>query len=334
MLPRKILIIRFSSIGDIVLTTPVVRALHEQLGAEIHYLTKPAFVSIISSNPHVKKVLELDEDFENMIRNLQLENYDHIIDLHHNIRTNRIRLALKKQFHSFSKLNLEKWLMVNFKINRLPQRHIVDRYLDTVQFLGVKNDQKGLDFIIPAAKQINVVEKFGLQPNSYVSIIIGATYNTKCLTTEQIAKISDLLEMPVMLLGGKQETDKADEVIRKSISKSIISACGSFDIFQSASILNQSTSIIAHDTGLMHIAAALKKPQVVIWGNTIPAFGMYPYYGNENVQWISFEQKELKCRPCSKLGYDKCPKGHFKCILNHDLSAIAKAAISLINPDN
>ncbi|MFZ1677849.1 MAG: glycosyltransferase family 9 protein [Saprospiraceae bacterium] len=330
MTSEKILVIRFSSIGDIVLTTPVLRALHEQLGAEIHFLTKPAFASIISANPHVKKVITLDDDFDKMIQSLRLENYNFIIDLHHNIRTRRIRIALKKPFHVFHKLNFEKWLMVNFKINRLPERHVVDRYLDSVKFLGIQNDQNGLDFFIPDSKKINVVEKFGWQPYSYVSIVIGATYNTKCLTADQISKITDSLNLPVILLGGKSEIKKADEIMAKLNSKNIISACGSFDIFQSASILQQSATLISHDTGLMHIAAALKKPQVVIWGNTIPAFGMYPYYGNENIDWISFEQKELNCRPCTKLGYDKCPKGHFKCILNHNLNEIANAAISLI----
>ncbi|MEO6131174.1 MAG: glycosyltransferase family 9 protein [Saprospiraceae bacterium] len=322
---RKILIIRFSSIGDIVLTTPVVRALHEQLKAEVHFLTKPAFASIVEVNPHIKKVITLEDDFDKMVKSLREEKYDHIIDLHNNIRTRRIKLALKRTAHSFRKLNFEKWLMVNFKINRLPGWHIVDRYMDTVKFLGAINDQKGLDFFIPGDKNINVFEKFELQPNTYASIIIGATYYTKCLTTDQIAKLCEILNMPVVLLGGKQEAEKAEEIIQKSKSKNIRSAAGAFDIFQSASILDQSATIISHDTGLMHIAAALKKPQVVIWGNTIPQFGMYPYYGDKNISWISFEQKGLPCRPCTKLGFEKCPKGHFKCILDHDIYKIAEA---------
>jgi len=109
------------------------------------------------------------------------------------------------------------------------------------------------------------------------------------------------------------------------------SGVGELTILQSASIIEQSGPIITHDTGMMHIAAAFKKPQVVVWGNTIPQFGMYPYYGNEKIKWTSFEQTDLNCRPCSKLGYDKCPKGHFKCMLEHDIVAIADAAVQLIN---
>jgi len=149
----KILIIRFSSIGDIVLTTPVVRVLHEKLNAEVHYLTKPAFASIVLANPHVAKVITLSEDFEKLLLMLKGEEYDHIIDLHHNLRTKRLKLALRRPSSSFYKLNFEKWLIVNFKINRLPEKHIVDRYMDTISFLGMSNDHRGLDFFIPPEKK-------------------------------------------------------------------------------------------------------------------------------------------------------------------------------------
>ena len=329
-MPKKILIIRFSSIGDIVLTTPVVRVLHEQLNAEIHFLTKPAFASIVLANPHVSKVITLSDDFDKMTTLLKGEKYDHVIDLHHNLRSARLKLALGRPSSSFHKLNFKKWLIVNFKINRLPAKHIVDRYFDAVMFLGVHNDNAGLDFFIPEDKNVNVQKHFNLQPHSYTSIVIGAAHETKCMTAEQIAEVCRILEMPVILLGGKQEINKANAIIQNANSSLIKSACGGFDIFQSSSILEQSATIITHDTGLMHIAAALNKPQVVVWGNTIPDFGMYPYYGDQTIQWISFEHPDLPCRPCSKLGYQKCPKGHFKCMLDHDLVQIAEAAKRLI----
>jgi len=331
-LAKKILVIRFSSIGDIVLTTPIVRALHLQLGAEVHFLTKPVFASILLANPHVTKVITLLEDYAYMIRMLKDEQYDYIIDLHHNLRTQRIKLSLRRPSASFPKLNFEKWLLVRFGINRLPDIHIVDRYFAAASKLGISHDGLGLDFFIPVEKKINVIEKFGIFPGQYASIVIGAAHATKCLTANQIAMLCDTLEMPVVLLGGTHELTKAEWIIKISKSGNIKNACGGFDILQSASILEQSCTIINHDTGLMHIAAALKKPQVVIWGNTIPAFGMYPYYGSDDIKWISFEQKDLKCRPCTKLGFEKCPKGHFKCILDHDVNQIADAAISLISP--
>lgn len=323
---KKILIIRFSSIGDIVLTTPVIRCLRSQLNAEVHYLTKPAFADIVFNNPYVSKVITLSDQIESTITMLKEENYDHIIDLHHNLRSGRIKLALKRPSTSFSKLNFEKWLIVNFKIDRLPQKHIVDRYFEAIENLNCKNDQKGLDFIIPAEKHINIAQQFGDQFTIYVSIVIGAAHETKCMTAEQIIELCRKLNMPVVLLGGKKEIAKANLIMENLKSSHVKSACGQLDIFQSASILNQSSVIITHDTGMMHIAAALKKPQIVVWGNTIPEFGMTPYYGAENVVWHSFEILGLKCRPCSKLGYEKCPKGHFKCMLDHDLPAIVENA--------
>jgi ADP-heptose:LPS heptosyltransferase len=257
---------------------------------------------------------------------LKEENYDHVIDLHHNLRSARIKLALKRPSTSFSKLNFEKWLIVNFKINRLSPKHIVDRYFETVEGLNCRNDQKGLDFYIPAQKHVHVANQFGEEFNVYAAFVIGAAHETKCMTADQISELSRKLNMPVVLLGGKKEIPKANLIMDQLKSPYVKNACGQFDIFESASILNQSSVIITHDTGMMHIAAALKKPQIVVWGNTIPEFGMTPYYGNENVVWHSFEITGLKCRPCSKLGYEKCPKGHFKCMLDHNLAAIVERA--------
>jgi ADP-heptose:LPS heptosyltransferase len=212
----------------------------------------------------------------------------------------------------------------------LPDTHIVDRYMASTVSLGVVQDDLGLDWYIPKEKEVDIQAVFGFVSGKYISIVIGAAHFTKCLTVEQLVTISNKLHYPVILLGGKEEVAKANRIMESVDSDLVKSACGNFDLLQSSSILRQSGSIITHDTGLMHIAAALKKPQVVVWGNTIPQFGMYPYYGHEGIIWISFEQQGLKCRPCSKLGYPQCPKGHFKCILDHDLNAIAEAALSLM----
>lgn len=330
---NKILVIRLSSIGDIVLTTPVLRGLKNQIGAEVHVVAKKGFAALLESNPYVDKVLALEEDLHVLIAELKRENYDQVIDLHHNLRSQRIKLALGVPSSSFSKLNIEKWLLVNLKINRLPELHIVDRYMAAVLALGVKNDGQGLDFFIPAEKKVDVETEFGCKPGAYATIVIGAAHQTKCLTATQIARLCDELDMPVILVGGKDEMQKAEDIRSSTKNLHVQSGAGRLDIMQSASVIHQSGPIISHDTGMMHVAAALQKPQVVIWGNTIPEFGMYPYYGDSKVKWISFEQKELKCRPCSKLGYDRCPKGHFKCMLDHDIGEIASKAISLVDAD-
>ena len=153
---KKILVIRFSSIGDIVLTTPVLRGLKQQTGAEVHFLTKKSFAGIVEHNPNVDKVYFLTDDINDVVNQMKNENYDAIVDLHHNLRSKRIKLALGKPTTSFDKLNVQKWILVNFHIDRLPPVHIVDRYLETVSHLGVKKDEHGLEFFIPPESHVDL----------------------------------------------------------------------------------------------------------------------------------------------------------------------------------
>ncbi len=319
----KILIIRFSSIGDIVLTTPVIRCLKEQVpGVQIHFLTKKEFRPLISPNPHIDKVWVLDSSWDLLIHQLRDEAYDHIVDLHHNLRTLRIKKALKGIPHtSFDKLNLQKWLLTALKINRLPDIHIVDRYLATVAKLGVVNDGKGLDHFIPAkdhiaANDIPLSHAFG-----FIGIVIGAALNTKKLPVHKLKDLCAELTYPIILLGGAEDRLAGEEIAAMDGIK-IYNACGKFSLHESADLVRRSKLIITHDTGLMHIAAAFKKPVISIWGNTVPEFGMGPYYGNEQILNHMAEVRGLSCRPCSKIGYDKCPKGHFKCMELQDINGI------------
>lgn len=308
----KFLVIRFSSIGDIVLTTPVVRNLKKQVEeAEIHYLTKPQFKPILENNPYIDKVHVLSGSFKSMINELIEENFDYIIDLHHNLRTLRVKNRLKRISFSFNKLNFEKWLLVNFKVNKMPDIHIVDRYMHTISLFDVKNDEEGLDYFIPENDNVNVSDLPEYLRNGYVAVVIGAFHNTKRLPTEKIISIIKKINLPVILLGGKENRDEAEKIASETGEK-VYNACGIYNINQSASLVKQCNVILTPDTGLMHIAAAFKKKIVSVWGNTVPEFGMYPYKPHPDS--AIFEIKDLKCRPCSKIGYEQCPKKHFKCM--------------------
>ena len=312
----KFLIIRFSSIGDIVLTTPVVRCLRKKYPeAEIHYLTKQAFRGIVATNPYIDKVHILVDSFELMLHELKIEEYDCIIDLHHNLRTLRIKRFPKgvKSF-SFDKLNIEKYVYVNFKMNVLQKKHIVDRYLETVKSLGVEDDGMGLDFFIPDADVVNNKDIPVSHLHGYIAVAIGAALNTKKLPLHKLKELCAGIKHPIILLGGKE--DYADgEAISGVDDVKIYNACGKFTLNESADLVRRSKLVITHDTGLMHIASAFRKPIISVWGNTVPAFGMYPYYGKRSsLEYDVFEINKLWCRPCSKIGYDKCPRGHFKCM--------------------
>jgi len=309
----KVLIIRFSSIGDIVLTTPVIRCLKQQLeNAEIHYITKPQFKEVLSGNPYIDKLLTLKEDLLDTLKELRKVKYDLIIDLHHNQRSLIIKQALRANSRSFNKLNLQKWLMVNLKLNKLSS-HIVDRYLETVKPLGIINDGKGLDHFITKDDIVISEELPSTHRNGYVGWVIGAVHNTKKLPVNKIISVCKKISQPIVLIGGKLEYNDGEKISHETGTK-VFNACGKFSINQSASLVQQASLIISNDTGLMHIAAAFKKQIISLWGNTVPKFGMSPYYGNSTVNSQTVEVNGLDCRPCSKIGYKQCPKKHFKCM--------------------
>lgn len=312
----KFLIIRFSSIGDIVLTTPVIRCLRKQYPeAEIHFLTKYAFKGILDNNPYINKVHTLDDSFELMLHELAVEEYDYIIDLHHNLRTLRIKRHLKKvKSFSFNKLNVEKFVLTNFKINTLPKKHIVDRTLDCISSLAVVNDGMGLDYFIPARDNVKNDDIPTAHMHGYIAVVIGAALATKKLPLHKLQELCAAIDHPIILLGGKDDYEDGKAIAKMDEIK-IYNACGKFNLNESADLVKKSKLVITHDTGLMHIAAALQKPIISVWGNTVPAFGMYPYYGKRsNMHYDVVEINKLWCRPCSKIGYKKCPKGHFKCM--------------------
>jgi len=315
----KVLLLRFSSIGDIVLTTPVIRTVKTQVdNAEVHFATKASYKTLLESNPYVDKAHYLKDSLAALVDELKKEKFDYVIDLHNNLRTRIIKLRLGVKSSSFDKANFEKWLMVNFKINKLPNVHIVERYLAAAAPLGVKNDSLGLDYFIPEKDQVPIEWLPEEMRNGYVAYAIGAQHYTKKLPVERMIELCDKIGRPVVLLGGKEDFENGEKVrefFEKNPGKKTVvyNSCGKFNLNQSASIVKQSQYVFTHDTGLMHIAAAFKKEIFTIWGNTIPGFGMYPY----RTRFVSLENNNLGCRPCSKIGYSKCPKGHFKCMYDN-----------------
>lgn len=310
----KFLIIRFSSIGDIVLTTPVIRCLKQQVSdAEVHFLTKSAFLPVVEHNPYIDKIHLLAHSWELMMEELKNENYDYIIDLHHNTKTLRVKSALKKKSFSFYKLNIEKYFFTAFKINILPKVHIVDRYLKTVAPFGVKNDGAGLDYFISPHDETKREDIPAAHSVGYIACVIGAALGTKKWPVEKWKEFCTKVRYPVILLGGPEDAEAGKEIAAVDDVK-VYNACGKFRLNESADLVRKARLVVTNDTGLMHIAAAYKKPIVSMWGNTVPSFGMTPYYGNAPATDVVMQVNKLWCRPCSKIGYKKCPLGHFKCM--------------------
>jgi ADP-heptose:LPS heptosyltransferase len=319
----KILVVRFSSIGDIVLTSSVVRCIKNQLeNAKIHFLTKEQYTALYDSNPNVDKIHGLSDNWDLLVNELKAENFDCIIDLHNNLRTKRLKLAIGKTSYSFPKRNIKKYLLTKFKWNLLTENeHVVHRYFKPVEKIGVKNDNLPNEFFISEKNEIDL-SNTNLTPKKYLAFAIGAQFATKKLPFEKLLSICDRVPFPVVLLGDKKDALVADELISKSSSQTLLSYCGKLNIQQSASILKQAKVVLTHDTGLMHIAACFSVPILTIWGNTTPVFGMSAYTPTRINQAVNIEIEDLSCRPCSKIGFATCPKTHFKCMNLQDIENI------------
>ena len=324
---KKVLIIRFSSIGDIVWTTPIVRCIKQQLpDVELHYCTKKQYESMVEANPYIDKRHYLQDSLNALIKELKKEKFDFIVDLHRNIRTSMIKLRLGVPSKAYNKLRIHRFLFTNFQINFMPNCHVVDRYFEAASTLGIKNDGKGLDYFIPEKDQVELEWLPETHRNGYVAYVIGATGWTKILPYEKMIELCDKINKPIALVGGKEDFDagerlekffnadaggtEMEEGLKKLGKKAVIfNACGKFNLSQSASLVEQAQVVFGHDTGLTHIAAAFKKVTFSIWGGTVPN-NFYPY----ETKFYLLENNKLSCRPCSKSGRDKCPKSHFKCM--------------------
>jgi ADP-heptose:LPS heptosyltransferase len=330
---KKILIIRLSSIGDVIWTTPVIRCVKQQVKeVELHYCTKIQYRSLVDFNPYIDKLHYLEDDLGSLIRSLKAEHYDHIIDLHKNIRTLIIKLRLGVKSTTYDKLWLQRFLLTKFQINFMPNCHVVDRYFGAVEHLGVKNDDEGLDYAIPIHEEIDIKSLPGPFRSGYVAYVIGGTGMTKILPFEKMVELCDKINRPIILIGGKEDNERGEKLKRffnqteaskpyeegllKLNKKTIIfNGCGRYSIGQSASLVKQADYVFGHDTGLTHLAAAFKKTIYSIWGGTVPN-NFYSY----GTKFYILENTKLKCRPCSKSGRPSCPRGHFKCMKENPLN--------------
>lgn len=301
------------------------RCLKEQVeNAEVHFLTKKEFLPVISGNPFIDKIHILDGNMYALIQSLKVEQFDYILDLHRNFRSLRIRSSLKIMSFTVDKINLAKFLMVRFKLNRLPDKHIVDRYLETTRLFDVTNDGKGLDYFIPPEEEVALSSLPEFFQSGYIVLVVGAMHATKQMPVGKMVNICREIDLPIILLGGQREIVIGKE-IEKQTGAHVLNTCGKYNISQSASLIRQCRLVITPDTGLMHIAAAFHKKILSVWGHTIPEFGMYPYLPDRASK--IFEVVGLYCRPCTKIGKKKCPKGHFRCMNDIDYNEI----ISTVN---
>ena len=312
----KILVIRLSAMGDIVLTTPVIRALNQQLKAKIDFLTKPQYVSLLEGNTYINRIFSLNDkvDF------LQKNKYDYVVDLQNNLRSWKIRNKIQTKSFVFNKKSLRRYLLIYFGIDLL-KNHVVDRYFATVASLNVVNDNQGLDFNVSSS----IKPEFNTS-QSYIAWCIGGTHNPKKLSAKQITQVVSKLKIPVVLLGGNNDLDIAEEIINNEECKSVYNFCGKLSVQESSYLIKKSKMLLTNDTGMMHIASALKMPIISFWGCTKPSLGFTPYMTDpSSIKIIS----KRSAKPCSKHGRH-CKYGKNGCIKEIDPQLIYDSVLSLL----
>ncbi len=321
----KVLVIRFSSIGDIVLASPVFRCIKKQIpDVELHFLTKKKFREVTVHNPYIDKFFYFDDDLSSVIKDLKKEKYDYIIDLHKNFRSLRVKMTLWRiRSHTIRKLNFRKFLLTRLRVDIMPHRHITLRSLDTVASLGVRDDGQGLDYFISKEDEVGPEDLPPTHREKYIAVVIGATYYTKKLPVYKLQELCSKIKLPVILIGGKEDQKEGDAVTSVDPQK-IFNACGKFSLNQSAGLVRRSVLTVSHDTGLQYIACAFHKRVFAVWGSTSPRLQVEPFYGTADPN-PPYENilLSLNCQPCSKYGRDICPLGHFNCMNHQDMNALA-----------
>ena len=305
---NRILIIRLSSLGDILLTTPAIRGLRNKYpSAKIDFLLREEYLDTIRYNPNLNKIytLKRDNDYDAIIDELVENKYDIVVDLQNNRRSSKIVKSLGVRSYKYKKNNLNKFLLVNFKI-KLSENYlsVPERYAKAVP--EIELDDAGLDLFLPDDLKANLDST-----KKYVGICPGSRHFTKMYPTEYFVELGKLIQKSckqVVIFGGRDDME-INQNLRGKLEGSI-DLTNDNDLLQTAFDMKLCEAVICNDSGLMHAASAVGVPVVALFGSTVKDFGFAPYK-NQN---LILENNSLNCRPCSHIGRNSCPKHHFKCM--------------------
>jgi len=318
---EKILIIRFSSLGDVVLVYPVIKKLHNT-GFEVHIVTQKEYVSLFTSNPFINKIIAFDKNNDSLgkiIKIIKKENYFKIIDLQKNLRSLFIRICFWGKTIAYKKYKFKRWLLVNFKINLLKNNSVIKNYLGVLKKFGIKVTSKDYNYAIftseKAKKKIKTLLK---TRKKIISIAPMSKWQTKIWWgyPELIRILSK--NFFIVILGTKEEYSKIKLLINSS--KNVLNLAGKLGLQEIVEVIRRSIILITNDSGIMHLGAGTDTPVVAIFGSTVKEFGFMPLKKNVFI----IEDNSVKCRPCDYHGKDRCPKSHFKCMKNISVEDVLK----------
>lgn len=323
----KVLVICGSTLADVVFATPVIRALKVQVDdVDLHVLADISTSFPLEENPYVDNIHYAEETVWRNYQNLKQQKYNIVVNLSEEWRSAFLVILLNIKSYSLKTIRWKRWLMVNLKIDQLPNKHLVHRMFEGVEELELKPDELGLDYFIPEKDKVSREWLPKAFWGEYMVFCIPAAYNTRKLTIDRMIELCDKINKPIVLLGGKEDFE-IGEVVSSFFGKSVsltydegllqlnkrtivYNACGKFNFNQMASVIKQSRAVFTFDNEFIPVASALKKEIFGLWGNTILMFGKYPY----RTKFTVLENNRIECRPCTSKGFAKCPKGHFKCM--------------------
>ena len=346
-LPHKTLVLRLSSIGDIILSSPLIRVIRQSAGkdARIDFVVRKEYAELVRYSHHLSIVHEYDvesgfEGLKELAKALYNEHYELVVDIHDSIRTKFLRAACRaKETVVMDKRKFERWLLVNMKRNAYDDNlSVAERYIETVKDYGIENDGKGLEIFIPDTTLFEISGKMAkLRLNEFekvVGICPGSKHFSKRWQKEKFAEVAvkaaNEFNAKVLLFGGTDERYDcrfvAEEIVRQTSEKNVSNFAGEFSLLETAAALEFCDVVVTNDSGLMHLAAAKQKKIVAIFGSTVEQFGFFPY----GTEAIVIENKQLDCRPCTHIGRKSCPKEHFKCMNDISVGEVFAAVQTLM----
>jgi lipopolysaccharide heptosyltransferase II len=319
----SILILRLSSLGDIILTTPLLIALREQFPKSvIDLVISKEFESLIPIIPAVSTVHIYDKSagplgVRELRRSLKEPDYNYVLDLHNVLRTRILRRGLGRHTRVINKRTFKRWLLVKFKLDRLQNEpDVIGRYFETTKVLEVKDSGKG-----------PILNVRGQRDPKRIAIAPGARHWNKRWPANYFASVAKSLidnRYHIDLHGSENDASICKMVAEQLPPQSFVNFAGKLSLEDVAREIARASAIVTNDSGLMHVAEAVGTRIVSIFGPTVRQFGFAPRSANA----VVVEVQGLYCRPCTAIGLDHCPEKHFRCMMEIEPEQV----LTLLNP--
>lgn len=319
---KEILVIRLSSIGDILLSTPFIQQIKNTFSdSKITYVVKKEFSDLLKHNLHIDHLISFDTELGiagllNLAKELKARQFDYIYDLHNNIRSNRLTSVYnKKKVFRVSKNKIKRALLIKLRINLYREiKSVAEKYLLTGASTGIRDNGEKLQIFWDEETELSLNKLLvnnNLHKRSYLCLAPGSAHFTKMWPLEYA---SDLIKrfikednLKIVILGGPSEENILSDV---SGNEGVVNLAGKLNLLESSAVLKYSMGLLTNDSGLMHMAAAVDIPIVALFGSTVKEFGFFPYRAKATI----LENNDLWCRPCTHIGRKRCPLGHFNCM--------------------